>query len=187
MKEGEIFMGSFNGGSLISGISNGLLNTYSQIASTTDSKGVSAKTVSKAMSNKDLASALNPTFAGYLQSNFANLDKNHDGILTPDEIQNSANMINAMGLTSAQLTQLGTASGLSQESLSQVLAHFSDIDKNHDGRVTAAEINSYNAESSKMKLQDEFRLKSASNMSMFYGSESSDSDVKSLMAYKYLD
>lgn len=180
-------MGSIRGGAIINGISNSLLSTYSIIANSSESKGVTQKTISKAMSNKDLASTLNATFATYLQSNFATLDKNGDGIISPDEIQNSANMINTTGLTSAQLTQLGTSCGLSQEALSQVLAHFADIDKNHDGRVTTAEINAYNVESDKMKIADEMRLKSASNMSMFYGSESADTDVSSIMSYKYLN
>lgn len=174
-------------GSVISGISNGLLNTYSLLANNAGGEGVTLSSINKARSNSDLASSLNQTFASYMETNFSNLDKNHDGKITSDEMQSMSNMLNVGGLTSAQLTQLGTATGLSQETISQVLAHFSDIDKNHDGKVTSAEINAYNAESSKMKLADEFRLKAATNMSMFYGSESSSSDVKSLMSFKYLD
>ena len=67
-----------------------------------------------------------------------------------------------------------------------MLAHFSDIDKNHDGKVTTAEINAYNVESDKMKLADEMRMKSASNMSMFYGDDS-DKYEGSLLDYRYLD
>lgn len=174
-------------GSVISGISNGLLNTYSMLANNAGGGGVTLDSINKARSNSDLASSLNQTFASFLETNFSNLDKNHDGKITPDEMQSTASMLNTGGLTSAQLTQLGTASGLSQETISQVLAHFSDIDKNHDGKVTSAEINAYNAESSKMKVADEFRLKAASDMSMFYGSESSNTEVKSLMSFKYLD
>ena len=180
-------MGNISG-SIISGISNSLLNTYGQIASVSENKGVTPATISKAMSNKDLASSLNQNFASYLMSNFSGFDKNGDGVLSPEEMQSSASMINTTGLTSAQLTQLGTSCGLSQEALSQVLAHFSDIDKNHDGKVTTAEINAYNVESDKMKLADEMRMKSASNMSMFYGSESSsDTEVSSIMSFKYLN
>ena len=181
-------MSNFSGGALITGISNSLLNTYGQIASVSGNKGVTQSTIGEAMSNKDISGSLNQTFASYLQSNFSQMDKNHDGKITSDEINQVSNLINTQGLTSAQLTQLGTSCGLSQEALSQVLAHFADIDKNHDGKVTTAEINAYNVEASKMKIADEMRLKSATNMSMFYGSESSsDNTPKSIMSFKYLD
>ncbi|MBR1754093.1 EF-hand domain-containing protein [bacterium] len=174
-------------GSIISGVSNGLLNTYSQLANIAGSGGVTLSSINKARTNSENASTLNQSFASYIETNFTNLDKNHDGKISPDEMQSMSSMLNTGGLTSAQLTQLGTATGLSQDTISQVLAHFADIDKNHDGKVTSAEINSYNAESSKMKLADEFRMKAASDMSMFYGSESSDTSTKSLMSFKYLD
>ena len=179
-------MSNLSGASLVSGISNSLLNTYSLIASNSESNGVTLSSINSARTNKDLTNSLNQTFATYLQSNFSSFDKNNDGTISPDEMTQASSTINTTGLTQAQLSQLGTSCGLSQEALSEVLAHFSDIDKNHDGKVTSAEINAYNVENSKMKLEDEYRLKSATNMSMFYGSESS-SDQKSIMAYKYLD
>lgn len=180
-------MGSISGSGLISGISNSLLNTYSQIASVSENKGVTPTTIGSAMTNKDLASSLNQGFASYLQTNFGQFDKNHDGKITSDEISQATNMMNTQGLTADQLRQLGTSSGLSQQDIAKVLAHFSDIDTNHDGKVTSAEINAYNATASKMKVQDEMRLKAASSMSMFYGGETSESDYKSILSYKYLD
>jgi len=181
-------MSNISGNSLINGISNNLVSTYAQIASFAGSGGVTPASIAKARTDKDLSSSLNQSFANYLQTNFGSMDKNGDGKITPDEMTTTSSMLNTTGLTSAQLTQLGTASGLSQEALSQVLAHFSDIDTNHDGKVTIAEINAYNTMSDKMKIQDEYRLKAASDMSMFYGSEtSSDSQPSSIMSYKYLD
>ena len=179
-------MSNLSGSSLISGISNSLLNTYSQIASSAETKGVTLASINSARTNKDLANSLNQTFATYLQSNFSTFDKNNDGTISPDEMTQASSTINTTGLTQQQLTQLGTACGLSQEALSEVLAHFADIDKNHDGKVTSAEISAYNVENSKMKLEDEYRLKAATNMSVFYGSET-DSEQKSIMSYKYLD
>lgn len=177
-----------NGSSVVSGVSNGLLNTYSLLANAAGGSGVTLSNINSARSNSDYATSLNQTFASFLETNFNGLDTNKDGVINPNEMTNMSNMLRMSGLTSTQLTQLGTATGLSQETISQVLAHFSDIDKNHDGRVTASEINSYNVESSKMKMQDEYRLKTASNMSMFYGNESSSNDdVSSIMSYKYIN
>lgn len=87
-------------GSVISGISNGLLNTYSMLANNAGGGGVTLDSINKARSNSDLASSLNQTFASFLETNFSNLDKNHDGKITPDEMQSTASMLNTGGLTS---------------------------------------------------------------------------------------
>ena len=103
-------------------------------------------------------------------------------------MSNASNLMLTSRMTQAQLTQLGLASGLSGDALQQVLAHFSDIDANGDGKVTTAEINAYNLTSAKEKKDAEFRNRAASDMSIYYGGEtSSKADSSSMLSYKYLD
>ena len=66
-----------------------------------------------------------------------------------------------------------------------VLSHFDDIDKNHDGKVTNAEIQAYGVESDleKQKIADRNRV--VNNMSMFYDNETDYEG--SLLDYRYLN
>ena len=60
------------------------------------------------------------------------------------------------------------------------------LDTNGDGKITDAEISAFTVNSAKQEKMDEFRMKAASNMSTFYGSDSSDtSDTYSILSYKY--
>lgn len=180
-------MGTLNGSSLINGITSGLTSTYSVIANSAGTSGVTLDSILAARSNSNLSTTLNQSFASYLQTNFSTLDKDKDGILSASELSNTTNMMNTTGMTQAQLTQLGLLSGLSTEALQEVLAHFSDIDTNGDGKVTTAEINAYNLTSAKEKKETEFRNKFASNMSVYYGEETSSTpDSSSLLSYRYL-
>ena len=149
-------MGS--GSSIISGISGGITNTYSLLANFAGSDGVTLKSMSSVMSNTQYAGKINPTFASYIQSNFNTLDKDKDGVLSSEELSNMTNMINMTGLTLNQLSSLGT--------------------------VTTAEINSYTVSASKMQKEDEFRDKFVSDMSMFYGDDTS-SNTDSILSYRY--
>lgn len=173
-------------GNLFSGVTSGLTNTYSILTSATGGN-VTASTIATAMSSSTYASSLGSGFASYILSNFNTLDKNHDGILSAAELSSLTSSIGATGLTSAQLSQLGTASGLSNETLEQVLEHFTEIDKNGDGKVTTAEINSYKLTSAMDQKKTEFANHAAKNQSIFYGddSSSSEADSSSIMSYKY--
>lgn len=172
--------------SLFSGITSGLNSTFSVLASAAQGN-VTLSSIAAAQSNSTYAARINPTFASYIQTNFTTLDSNKDGVIESTEISKLTNSINTTGLTAAQLSQLGGASGLSGNDLSQVLEHFADIDANHDGKVTAAEISSYKLRSAEDKAKTEFRNKAAANMSVFYGSDdtSGTPDASSLLAFKY--
>lgn len=172
--------------SLFSGITSGLNSTFS-ILSAASSGNVTLSSIASAQSNAQYAATINPTFASYITNNFASLDTNHDGIINASEVSNLSNSISATGLTAAQLSQLGTASGLSANDLSQVMEHFADIDSNHDGKVTAAEISAYKLRSAEDKKKTEFRNKMATDMSIYYGSDDSSSTTSSssLLSYKY--
>ncbi len=70
-----------------------------------------------------------------LQTNFSSLDTDKDGVLSAQDLSTMTNNISAQGLTRAQLSQLGTATGMSTSALSQVLEHFSEIDANQTGKL----------------------------------------------------
>lgn len=174
--------------SIFSGVTSGLNSTYSILA-TASSGSVTATNVANAMSSSTYASSLSSGFASYILSNFSVLDQDNDGTLSSTEMSSLSNTINATGLTSTQLTQLGSASGLSGETLEQVLTHFADIDANGDGKVTSSEISNYKLSSAMEKKKTEFANKAASNQSLFYGDDNSSSEVdsSSMLSFKYWD
>lgn len=177
-------MGTLNGSALFSGITSGLNSTYSILANAS-SNGVTETSIASTMSNSAYASKLNGNFASYILQNFSSLDKDSNGTLSSAEMTNISKMISTQGLTAAQISQLGTASGLSAETLEQVLQHFNQIDANHDGKVTTGEINAYNVTKTVEKKKTEFANKAATNMSVFYGSESSSADSSSILDDRY--
>lgn len=180
-------MGTLNGSSLFTGIYSGLTNTYSLI-SNQYSNNVTLENISAARTNTSLSATLNQSFASYIQTNFNSLDADKDGVISAVEMNNLTNQISTQGMTKTQLAQLGTASGLSSETLSDVLEHFNDIDANKDGKITTAEISAFKINSAAEKKKTEFANRAATNMSVFYGDEnaSSAADSSSLLSYKYL-
>lgn len=180
-------MSTLNGSSLLTGITSGLTSTYSILANAAGG-GVTLDSISAARSNSSLATQLNPSFASYIQTNFASLDTDKDGVLSAKELSSMTNKIATQGVTQAQLAQLGTATGMSTQTLEQVLEHFADIDSNHDGKVTSAEIAAYGLKSAEETKKAEFANKAAKNMSVFYGNDdSNEADSSSLLAFKYMN
>ena len=99
------------------------------------------------------------------------------------------NTMSAQGLTKQEFTQLALSgnSGLSTATINNILEHFEDMDTNGDGRITSAEIAAFDIDSSRQEKMDEFAHKFATNMSTFYGDDSS-SDVSgsySMLSYRY--
>ncbi len=177
---------SNNNNGILSGITAGLTSTYSYLASQYPN-GLTLEGLSEARTKTSNANVLNNTFASYLQNNFANIDKDGDGIITAEEMNNLSNMISRQGLTKTELTQLyaSGSSGLSESTMSKILEHFDDMDTNHDGRITSAEIAAYDVNCAKMQVEDEFNNRRATDMSVFYGDTSSSTDTYSLLSYKY--
>lgn len=174
------------GNSILSGISSGLTNTYSYLASQYPNE-VTLENINKVRTDAKSVNLINQSFASYLQNNFTNIDKDKDGIISPEEMSNLTNTMSTQGLTKQELTDLyaSGASGLSASTVENILEHFDEMDSNNDGRVTSAEISAYNVESSRIKKEDEFNNRKANNMSVFYGSEDSSSDSYSILSYKY--
>lgn len=171
---------------ILSGITAGLQGTYSYLASQYP-KGLTIDNINKARTDSNTSSALNQTFASYLQNNFTTIDKNADGIITEDEMNTLTNNITRQGLTRDELTQLyaSGASGLSEATITKILEHFDDMDTNGDGRLTSAEIAAYDVTCARQKVEDEFNNRRATDMSVFYGDSSGSSDSYSLLSYKY--
>lgn len=172
---------------VLSGIYSGLTNTYSYLKAQSPD-GLTQEKILEAQGKTANAGILNNSFASYLQSNFATVDKNSDGILSEDEVQKLTNNMSTQGLTKEQFTQFAMSgnSGLSQSTIDNILQHFEDMDKNGDGKLTSAEISAFGVDSSKQEKMDEMKHKSATNMSTFYGDDSSsDIGSYSMLSYKY--
>ena len=172
---------------LRAGVYAGLTNTYSYLASQYPN-GLTLENLTEARTNSSNLGVLNQTFASYLQNNFSTIDKDGDGTITADEMNNLSNRISTQGLTKAELTQLyaSGASGISESTMSKILEHFDEMDTNHDGRITSAEISAYDINCARMEVEDEFNNRRATDMSVFYGdSSSSSADTYSLLSYKY--
>ncbi len=174
-----------DGSSLFTAMNSGLTNTYS-ILSSQFSDGLTLTN----LGNKDATTALtsnglNTNFKSYLQSNFNSIDKNHDGKISSDELQDLTTSLSKNGMTIEQLYQLGTSTGMSSSLLDTVVSHFKEIDKNKDGKVTNEEIKAYSVDSSVAELRKNDRTSMLKSMSTYYETSSSSSD-SSLLDYKYL-
>ena len=174
-----------DGSSLFSGISAGFTNSFSLLTSQYGD-ALTVDNLNKALTNTNVINnSYTSTFASYLTNNFNSVDKNRDGKITADEVQALMNNIATQGLTREQIMSLGASSGMSTSLQETVLAHFDDIDANHDGKVTNQEISAYGVNSSieKQKIADNNRL--VNKMSMFYGDDSTNYEG-SIMDYRYL-
>ncbi len=181
-------MSNYSGNSLLTGIYAGLTNTYSYLAQL-NPDGVTLESISNARTDSKNYLNLNQSFASYLQTNFNSIDKDGDGVIGADELTNFTNMLSAKGVTRTELAQLAAsgASGLSSDMVNNILEHFDEMDTNHDGRITSAEISAYSYGASKQEKIDEFNHQRATNMSTFYSDDSSSSSVDSysMLSYRY--
>lgn len=175
-----------NNNGILSGIYSGLSSTYSLLASQYPN-GLTLENISEARAKTSNTNVLNQSFASYLQTNFSSIDKNGDGIITSEEMNNLSNTLSTQGLTKEELTQLcaSGSSGLSDSTMTKILEHFDEMDTNHDGRITSAEISAYDVNCARMEVEDDFNNRKATDMSVFYGDSSASTDTYSLLSYKY--
>ena len=175
-----------NNNGTLSGIYSGLSSTYSLLASQYPN-GLTLENISEARTKTSNTNVLNQSFASYLQTNFSSIDKNGDGIITSEEMNNLSNTLSTQGLTKEELTQLyaSGSSGLSDSTMTKILEHFDEMDTNHDGRITSAEISAYDVNCARMEVEDDFNNRKATDMSVFYGDSSASTDTYSLLSYKY--
>lgn len=175
-----------NNNGILSGIYSGLSSTYSLLASQYPN-GLTLENISEARTKTSNTNVLNQSFASYLQTNFSSIDKNGDGIITSEEMNNLSNTLSTQGLTKEELIQLyaSGSSGLSDSTMTKILEHFDEMDTNHDGRITSAEISAYDVNCARMEVEDDFNNRKATDMSVFYGDSSASTDTYSLLSYKY--
>ncbi len=174
-----------NGTSIYTAVNSGFANSY-QMLSNMYSDGLTLENLTSALSNNNvLQNGINTTFASYMMSNFTSMDNDNDGILSANDVETYMNKIKTQGLTQEQISTLGTSVGISKSLQETVLAHFDEIDKNKDGRVTNAEIQAYsiNADIDKQRIEDINR--SINRLSLF--TEDIIEHEGSLLDYKYSD
>lgn len=177
------------GSSIITSFSSNLANTYSYLAALFPKDGVTYKNITEARKDNTNYLTLNQPFAAYLQNNFKTLDKDGDGVISPEEMQNLTNTLSTAGVSRAELSQLVSTGAYSSEMVNKILEHFDEIDTNHDGRVTNAEINAFSHSCNKQAKIDEENYRKATGTSIFYGSDDSSTDVSSysILSYRYKD
>lgn len=178
-------MSNLTGQSIVSGLYSGLSSTYSYLAKL-NPDGVTLESINKARTDSSTSNLINQSFASYMTNNFSSLDKDSDGVIGADELQDFGNKISTQGVTRQDLTQLLTSGAMSADTIQQILEHFDEMDTNHDGRVTPGEISAYSVNGAKQEKADEYAHQKATNMSVFYGDDSSSSaDSYSMLSYRY--
>lgn len=179
-------MSNFSASSLFAGVNAGVQNTYA-VLSNMYSGGLTQKNLAQAMSNTAFLSNPNgTTFASYLSQNFASLDKDGNGKLTSKEVNKLTSQMANKGLTRDQVSSLGGMSGISASAQSTILDHFTDIDTNHDGYVSSAEVQAYILQSKIENRKQKDTNHMINKTSLFYGDENKDDDSTSLLSYKWI-
>ena len=168
-----------SGSSIIASISSNLSNTYSYLASLYPEDGVTYKNITAARNDNTNYLTLNQPFATYLQNNFQTLDKDGDGVISADEMNNLTNTISTSGVSRTELTQLMMSGAYSTDMVNKILEHFDEMDTNHDGRITSAEISSFTHSCNKQEKIDEENYRKATQTSVFYGDDNASTDVSS--------
>ena len=111
--------------------------------------------------------SVNQSFRSYLMSNFNNIDIDGDGKITKKDMTNYTARLQNQGMTYQELSQLANNTGGMSSLLDTVLSNFTEIDANHDGRVTQGEINAYRISKEKQEIKDQYPKIDPTKMSMF--------------------
>ena len=184
-----------DGTSLFTSMNSGLSNTFS-VLSTTFNDGITLKNLATNEATSALTSnGLGQNFKSYIQTNFSTMDKNHDGTLSPDELNTYTQNLTMQGMTMEQLAQLGTSTGMSSSLLDTVMSHFNEIDKNKDGKVTNDEIQAFGVDSSveKQRISDRnnmLKIKEILNdlppyVKDYFTSRKNDTTTRTRLSYAY--
>lgn len=178
-------MSLMNGQALFANALSGLSNTYSILAKNSTNGGVTIEDLTNPTSTVLQQLGGNTTFAQFLSSNFASIDKDGDGKIDSNDMSNLTSKLSQNGLSYQELCQLCSSGMGSSDMLNNVLTYFNQIDTNKDGRVTNEEIQAFGLKSDEEKLKTEYRSFKPSSMSVFYGNEDSDSEPSSLIDNLY--
>ena len=110
-----------------------------------------------------------------ISGQFSSLDKNHDGTLSSDEANNMITDLSS-GLTRDQIMQLRAQGAIDEELAAKIVSNFSKMDVNGDGKVSEAEINAFCMDEDIQAKRDEQKELMIKNMSLYYDTDSSDSE-----------
>ena len=174
-----------NGNGLFASAMAGLNNTFLQLAKGSTTGKLTLEQITNPDSEIVNTNNLNYGFIQYLTNNFNNIDDDGDGAISSADLSKLMETISKSGLTRDEICQLGASGAIPASMLDTVLNYFSEIDKNHDGKVTSSEISAYSLEADRHEMENKYMSFKASSMSTFYSDESSSDDTSSVLDYKY--
>ena len=103
-----------------------------------------------------------------------------DGKIGTSDVNNYVTKLKTQGMTYNELTQLCANGGSTMSSLlDTVLSNFTQIDTNHDGRITQSEINAYRINEQIKDVKEKYPKINPTQMSMFYESKVDNVDSTS--------
>lgn len=181
IKTKEKIMSSFkNGNAIFMTALNGLANTYSVLAQNSASKGgVTIEEITNPNNSVLQQLGNNTTFAQFLSSNFASIDRDGDGKISATDMSNLTSKLSEKGLTYEEICQLCSTGLGSSDMMNNILTYFDQIDTNKDGRITNAEIQAFGLKAEEERLKTEYQSFKSSSMSVFYTDESSSDEKAS--------
>ncbi len=149
-----------------SGLQTSLQYLFSQ-----EKEGVTRTALNNAIYNN--ANGVNSSFFQMINSDFATLDKNNDGKLSPDEANKMITNLSS-GLTRNQILQLKAQGAIDDDLAGKILSNFSKVDTNGDGMVSESEINAYCMDEDIQDKRDEQTNLTIKNMSLYYDTDADD-------------
>ncbi|MBQ7287343.1 MAG: hypothetical protein IJW73_06245 [Candidatus Gastranaerophilales bacterium] len=130
--------------------------------------------------NDTIRYTVNQTFRSYMMNNFNQIDMDGDGKIGTTDVNNYVTKLKTQGMTYNELTQLCANGGSTMSSLlDTVLSNFTQIDTNHDGRITQSEINAYRINEQIKDVKEKYPKINPTQMSMFYESKVDNVDSTS--------
>lgn len=163
----------------------GLNNTFAQLAKGSTTGGLTLEQITNPDTEKVNTLSLNSGFVQYLTSNFSSIDKDGDGEITSSDLTKLMQNISKSGLSYDEICQLGASGAIPSDMLNTVLTYFSEIDKDHDGKITSAEIAAYQMDADRHEMENKYKSFQASSISTFYSDDSATKDYSSVLDYKY--
>lgn len=171
-------MSVYNGTGLFNTAIYGLTNTYAILSK--NSGSLSFEDLTNPSTEVLQQIGYNNSFAQYLTSNFSALDKDGDGTINANDVNDLASKLQQQGLSYQEIVQLCSSGAMGNSSLmNTVLNYFDKIDQNNDGRVTDAEIRAFSLKAEEERLTTEYKSFKPSSMTVFYGDENASDDEPS--------
>ena len=166
-------MANLIGSSLFTSAISGINSNYQLLLN-----GQKSLTLDNILNPKDdtVKYTVNQTFRSYLMNNFNQIDLDGDGKINNKDINNYVSKIKTQGMTYAELSQLSSSNSATSSLLDTVLSNFSEIDSNHDGRITQNEINAYRINQEIKDVKEKYPKIDPNKMSVYYETDSTNND-----------